>query len=652
MSMRKAIVIVGGLMLIGVLAGCTSDEGLSVTAAPQVDPPTVAPTVIETVAVEATVTASPTLAETPVPVITLPYIPIVPEGAVARIGMGYLREAALSSDGQYLAVSTSVGTFLYRMDTYEKVWGIDQITSYLTFSPDSRLLAGRRSEDFVLWEVETGKLLQSFETNYVAFSPDSSRLAYGSNNSVIVWNILSGTVDISLTGHSDEVTSATFVTEDILATGGGDAKVILWNLAAGEIARVIEEHESPVHALVVSPDGQILVTGSDKKTVLWDALTGEKLLTIDDRYVDPIFSPDGALLTANNEDWITQIWDVSSGQLLRHLDELGHVTSTAFSPDGYLYVASRQTNAIHKIDPRTGETILILDGFTNEIDHAVLLSDGSQLLTAGSSYGETTVRLIDLRSGQVIFEKSGFTERDLQDADISPDGSLVAVGVDASAESAEEAIFLWDTFTGEMVAALPGHYPEVEFSPDGRWLAYRSASSTITLWDVGTHQPVFEIKGPSDELVFSPYGEILAAEDGQSIVLYELPDGDIFQEFKYSPYVSTMTFSPDGTQLAAGLCPVSRDDDAVIRIWDIASGQLLHELSGHQLCIDSLGYSPGGDILASASYDQAFVWDIETEQLVKILPGRYIVKSVDYSPDGTLLISGLWDGTVILWPVE
>jgi len=194
---------------------------------------------------------------------------------------------------------------------------------------------------------------------------------------------------------------------------------------------------------------------------------------------------------------------------------------------------------------------------------------------------------------------------------------------------------------------FPGYHSTVEFSPDGRWLAYNSTNGTITLWDVVTRQPILEIKETGGGPVFSPDGKTLAAA---SIVLYSLPDGDILQRFESSP-VTARAFSPDGTYLAAGLWPESRDDDAPIIIWDIASGQPIHELQGHRDDILSLDFSPNGELLASASYGQAFLWDVETGQKLKILD-HYSVTSVDFSPDGTLLATGSSDGTVIIWPVE
>jgi hypothetical protein len=59
----------------------------------------------------------------PVSVVTVPaYQGPIPEGAVARLGKGPVRETVLSPDGKHLAVSGDLGIYLYRTDTLEEMW--------------------------------------------------------------------------------------------------------------------------------------------------------------------------------------------------------------------------------------------------------------------------------------------------------------------------------------------------------------------------------------------------------------------------------------------------------------------------------------------------------------------------------------------------
>ncbi|MEW2558572.1 WD40 repeat domain-containing protein, partial [Streptomyces griseorubiginosus] len=69
--------------------------------------------------------------------------------------------------------------------------------------------------------------------------------------------------------------------------------------------------------------------------------------------------------------------------------------------------------------------------------------------------------------------------------------------------------------------------------------------------------------------------------------------------------VSSVTFSPNGDILATA------SDDGTARLWNIATGHLLHTLIGHTKGVSSVTFSPNGDILATASDDgTARLWNV------------------------------------------
>ena len=112
--------------------------------------------------------------------------------------------------------------------------------------------------------------------------------------------------------------------------------------------------------------------------------------------------------------------------------------------------------------------------------------------------------------------------------------------------------------------------------------------------------------------------------------------------------VLSVEFSPDGQTLASG----SRD--YTIRLWDVATGNLLRTLRGHANAVNSVAFSPDGKTLASASFDNTFrLWDAATGNLLRTIEGHMNVDwvfSVSFSPDGETLAGGT-DDDIRLWEV-
>ena len=87
-------------------------------------------------------------------------------------------------------------------------------------------------------------------------------------------------------------------------------------------------------------------------------------------------------------------------------------------------------------------------------------------------------------------------------------------------------------------------------------------------------------------------------------------------------------------------------------ILDAVTGSQVADLSGHDNYVRSLTFSVDGTLLVSGSDDKtAQLWDIQTGGIVKTYGHTSWVFSVSISQDSTTLASGCEDGSIHLWSV-
>lgn len=75
-------------------------------------------------------------------------------------------------------------------------------------------------------------------------------------------------------------------------------------------------------------------------------------------------------------------------------------------------------------------------------------------------------------------------------------------------------------------------------------------------------------------------------------------------------------------------------------MWDLKTGQLIHNLKGHSYAVHAIAISPDGQTLVSGSSDATMkLWNLKTGQLIRTFSNVRLVSSVAISADGQTLAS-------------
>lgn len=160
----------------------------------------------------------------------------------------------------------------------------------------------------------------------------------------------------------------------------------------------------------------------------------------------------------------------------------------------------------------------------------------------------------------------------------------------------------------------------------------------------------FRQTGILGNAALSPNGQIFATAswDPPIVKLWPVYEGETVSLLGFTQPVWRLRFSPDGNLLAVASL------DGVVRIYS-KEGRLLHRLIDHKGPVYDINYSSDGRYLISASQDSsATIWDMKTgEQILRLAePNFGAVKLAVFSPDNMRILIANEDGQAFIRNIQ
>jgi WD40 repeat protein len=122
----------------------------------------------------------------------------------------------------------------------------------------------------------------------------------------------------------------------------------------------------------------------------------------------------------------------------------------------------------------------------------------------------------------------------------------------------------------------------------------------------------------------------------------------VYPECKGPP---ALAISKDGTLLVSAHWHGNSPPINTLRLWNSRTGEQLRSWTAHRGLIYSVDFSPDGSRIVTGSDDRTLgIHDVERgEQVLELRGHMGYVHSVAFSPDGTQIASGSGDHTVRIW---
>jgi WD40 repeat protein len=162
------------------------------------------------------------------------------------------------------------------------------------------------------------------------------------------------------------------------------------------------------------------------------------------------------------------------------------------------------------------------------------------------------------------------------------------------------------------------------------------------------------LDGPGFALAYREDGDLLFAACENDTIRYWAKD--VWMGVRTGDKTPHLLKGHEGPVIAlargAGASLASAGADGKVLIWDVAEAKVLHTLTPGGT-IRTLAYSPDGTLLIGAGdANVLYVWEAATGKLKTKLEGHTDwVWCLAFSPDGKQLASGGSEGSVILWDV-